>query len=210
MALIDRILFPSDSPNGRNKNSGAAVTNRADSYEPPDVNPKTGNPGSNMANPEEFLKTIDECLTSAQLDSNAKSAIMKTITLNFQDFTATSRLQQRLDILYQHEKNYLSLVKEFKEEIKFVDSMQGDLRKERARFFSDTLKEVTAALKDAQVAPDVSGTWLEDLVSTYTQSLDLSAGLIEEHTADTIVQIRKKAQESVRAATGAGTDPSTE
>ena len=86
--------------------------------------------------------------------------------------------------------------------------MQEDLRKERARFFSDTLKEVTEALGNAKVSEDVTRQWLKDLVGTYTRSLDLSAGLIEEHTADAIGEIKKQAQDIVNVM--AASDPSNE
>lgn len=149
---------------------------------------------------------LNECFKNVTIEESAKRAIIQTISLNVQQYSFTSRFQQRLDILYQHEKNYLNLVKEFKEEIKFISSMQEDLRKERARFFSDTLKEVTEALSNAKVSEDVTRQWLKDLVGTYTRSLDLSAGLIEEHTADAIGEIKKQAQDTVNAITDSDPD----
>lgn len=150
-----------------------------------------------MSQPHDLRPVLEACFRNVNIEEQAKTSIIRSILLNVSEFDSISRLQQRLDILYQHEKNYLTLIKDFKEEIKFIGSMQEDLRKERARFFSDTLKEVTEALNDAKVSDDVASQWLQELVGTYTRSLDLSVGLIEEHTADTVGEIRQQAQEIV-------------
>ena len=90
------------------------------------------------------------------------------------------------------------LVKEFKEEIKFASAIQEDLRKERAKFFAETLKEVSDTLKKSEVSSEVASKWIEELVNSYTKSLDLSSGLIEEHTLETIGKLRKDAKLSVK------------
>lgn len=150
-----------------------------------------------MTKPQDLVPVLEACFKNVNIEEQAKNSIIRSILLNVKEFDSISRLQQRLDILYQHEKNYLTLIKDFKEEIKFIGSMQEDLRKERARFFSDTLKEVTEALNDAKVSDEVASQWLQELVGTYTRSLDLSVGLIEEHTSDTVGEIRQQAQDIV-------------
>ena len=159
-----------------------------------------------MAAPAEFVKIIDDCFSNIEIDKNIKETIKKTIVLNFDEFTATSKLKERLQLLFEYERNYLSLIKEFKEEIKFVGTLQEDLRKERAKFFSDTLKEVSDAMKDAQVSSDVASQWIQELVNSYTKSLDVSAGLVEEHTFDTVGEIRKQAKSSLNAETKVSLD----
>lgn len=154
-----------------------------------------------MATPADFTKVIDECFEKLDVDKNIKDTIKKTIVLNFDEQLATSKLKERLQLLFEYEKNYLSLIKEFKEEIKFVGSLQEDLRKERAKFFSDTLQEVSSALKDSQVASDVASQWIQELVNSYTKSLDVSSGLIEEHTFDTIGDIRRQAKGEINSVT---------
>jgi hypothetical protein len=163
-------------------------------------------PGALMTQPKDLIPILEACFNNVDIAEDAKTAIIRTILLNVREFESISRLQQRLEILYQHEKNYLTLIKDFKEEIKFIGSMQEDLRKERARFFSDTLKEVTEALNDSKVSDEVASQWLEELVGTYTHSLDLSVGLIEEHTADIVSEIRAQAQELVNTATADARD----
>jgi hypothetical protein len=154
-----------------------------------------------MGNIIEFSKVLDNCFNDVEMDTKAKEAIKKSILINFNDHVATSKLKERLSILFEYEKNYLSLLKEYKEEIKFVGTMQEDLRKERAKFFSDTLREVSTAMKESQVPSEVASKWIVELVNSYTKSLDVSSGLVEEHTFDTIGDIRNQAKESVIAAT---------
>lgn len=151
----------------------------------------------NMNVPADFVKTIDECFKNIEIEPNVKEAIKRTIFLNFDEYTATSKLKERLGIFYEYEKNYLTLIKDFKEEIKFVATLQEDLRKERAKFFSDTLRDVSGALKDAQVSTEVASRWIQELVNSYTKSLDLSSGIIEENTIDSIGDIRKQAKEAI-------------
>jgi hypothetical protein len=144
-----------------------------------------------------FDECFDECFEGAALENNVKDALKRKLMLSLEEESATSKLKERLQLLFEYERNYLSLVKEFKEEIKFVGALQEDLRKERAKFFSDTLREVSDALKEAQVSSDVASRWVQELVNSYTKSLDVSSGLIEEHTFDTIGEIRKQAKSAI-------------
>ena len=136
---------------------------------------------------------------NVEMDKDAKTALVESILTKIEEVTSLTGLQEKLSILYEYEKNYLGLIKEFKEEIKFAASLQEDLRKERAKFFSDSLKEVSETLKSAQVDDAVSSVWMQELVASYTKSLDLSNGLIEEHTLDTIGEIRREARKSAKA-----------
>ena len=122
----------------------------------------------------------------ANLVEQISNELNEQVTLN--------NLKSKLAVLFEYEKNYLELVKEYKEEIKFASTIQEDLRKERAKFFSDTLQEVSNTLSEAQIDNEVASRWLKELVGSYTKSLDLSSGLIEEHTLDMIGKIRSEAK----------------
>lgn len=152
-----------------------------------------------MASTADFVDIINECFEELDVNPNIKEAIKKTIILNFDSHLTEVKYRSRLQMLFEYEKNYLTLIKEFKEEIKFIGSIQEDLRKERAKFFSDTLREVSNAMKDSQVSTDVANQWIQELVNSYTKSLDVSAALIEEHTFDTIGNIRNKAKETINS-----------
>lgn len=143
---------------------------------------------------QEMIKIVNDCVDKLEGEKSLKEAIKRTLLVSFDQTTTNQRLKEKLSILFEYEKNYLTLIKEFKEELKFIGSLQEDLRKERSKFFAETLKEVSGTLKEAQVSSDVASKWVEDLVGSYTKSLDVSSSLIEEHTFDTIGEIRKSAK----------------
>lgn len=92
--------------------------------------------------------------------------------------------RSKLELLYKYEAHYLELIKNYKEEIKFANTMQEDLRRERSQFFTQTLKEVIQTMKVAEVDKDVSAKWVEDLVASYTKSIDLSGDLAKTHVIE--------------------------
>lgn len=151
------------------------------------------------------LKTILwSSLSDLGIDNNAKEKMIQSIIHKIQAAVEPKALKEKLNILYEYEKHYLELLKEYKEEIKFAANLQEELRKERTKFFAESLKEVSETLKDAQVDSKVASAWIEDLVESYTRSLDLSSNLIEENTVDMIGELRKetrKASQSVKTST---------
>lgn len=143
------------------------------------------------------IELIDGYLSTTELDASTRESIKRVIKNNLAESATTGHIKERLSILFEYEKNYLGLIQEFKEEIKFVGALQEDLRKERAKFFSATLKEVSDTLQDSQVTSEVASKWIQELVGSYTKSLDFSSGLVEENTFDMIGEIRRQAKESV-------------
>lgn len=137
---------------------------------------------------------LEKIFSGIDIDNDAKESIIKSMILKFESAVSLSTLQEKLKVLYEYEKNYLALLKEYKEEIKFSANIQEDLRKERTKFFSESLKEVSETLQESQVDSKVASMWIEDLVKSYTKSLDLSSGLIEEHALDMIAEIRQNAK----------------
>lgn len=92
--------------------------------------------------------------------------------------------REKLDLLYKYEAHYLELIKNYKEEIKFANTLQEDLRRERSQFFTQTLKEVIQTMKNAEIEKDVSAKWVADLVDSYTKSIDLSGDLAKTHVVE--------------------------
>ncbi|WP_100035504.1 nickel transporter, partial [Escherichia coli] len=127
-------------------------------------------------------------------DHSINEKLTNVLKRELVDYVSIAHLKTKLSVLYEFEKNYLQLIAEYKEEIKFASSLQEDLRKERAKFFSETLKEVHQTLNESQVDNEVASKWIKELVGSYTKSLDLSGGLVEEHTLDTIACIRAEAK----------------
>lgn len=174
--ILERMMFP-DMPTEPNHNY------KAKEY---------------IMNQTEILEILEDAFSAWEMDPNAKNALIKTISLRTEEYVTLAGLRAKLAVLFEYEKNYLELIKTYKEEIKFAGSLQEDLRKERAKFFSETLKEVSGTLEAAQVESSVASMWLKELVNSYTKSLDLSSGLVEEHTLDMIGKIRKEAKSEIK------------
>lgn len=143
----------------------------------------------------ELNKLIASAVQASGADESINSRLTEVLNKELSSYVNLELLKTKLDVLYNFEKNYLELVKEYKEEIKFASTLQEDLRKERSKFFSETLKEVSTTLSESQVDGEVASKWLKELVDSYTKSLDLSSGLIEEHTLDMIGKIRNEAKQ---------------
>ena len=152
----------------------------------------------------DFKSLIAKSLANNDIAPEVIDKIATDILARISGPSALDDMKTRLGILFDYEKKYLELVKEFKEEIKFAGSIQEDLRKERAKFFSDTLKEVSLTLQECQVESSVASVWVKELVGSYTKSLDLSSGLIEEQVIDTVGKIRDEARAISKAVDASG------
>lgn len=155
------------------------------------------NKGKNeMTNLSEDLQQM---FSGIEMDNNVKETIIQSVIKKVESAVSLATLQEKLKVLYEYEKNYLELLKEYKEEIKFAANIQEDLRKERTKFFSEALKEVSETLKESQVDNNVASIWIRELVASYTKSLDLSSGLIEEHTLDMIGEIKQESKKEAKS-----------
>lgn len=149
---------------------------------------------------EELKSDLRSVVQKLEIDNNSKEAFLQSIFLKIESNLGLGVLQEKLKILYEYEKNYLELLKNHKEEIKFATGLQEELRKERTKFFADSLKEVSETLSASQVDPSVASVWIKELVESYTRSLDLSNSLIEENTLAMVSEIRQEAQKEAQNA----------
>ena len=157
--------------------------------------------------PEELLTEVRKTMTVANMDSSLTDE-SQTSLLGY-----VSRLQKinvipdqlsetksKLDLLYQYEKHYLELIKDYKEEIKFASSLQEDLRRERSQFFTQTLREVVQTLQAQEIDKTVASQWIEELVASYTKSIDLSSDLAKTHVVQVLGIFKEEAKQEVSKA----------
>ena len=148
---------------------------------------------------ENFLSAVktlklDE---SEKTDLNALAKLFAERASKYiEDQVSLTYMKNKLNLLFEYEKHYLTLIKEYKEEIKFASSIQEDIRKERANFFANTLREVFSTLQATKVGPELENEWLQKLVASYTESLDLSADLAKEHTLNTLSELKTSSKDT--------------
>lgn len=131
---------------------------------------------------------IDLKALAKKFAERASSYIEEQVSLTY--------MKNKLNLLFEYEKHYLTLIKEYKEEIKFASSIQEDIRKERANFFANTLREVFSTLQATKVGPELENEWLQKLVASYTESLDLSADLAKEHTLNRVSELKTSSKDT--------------
>lgn len=157
--------------------------------------------------PEEIEKYLTENFLSAlktlkideteKIDLNALAKrFAERASAHIEEKVSLSYMKNKLELLFEYEKHYLSLIKEYKEEIKFASSLQEDLRKERANFFANTLREVFTTLQATKVGAELESEWLQKLVASYTESLDLSAELAKENTLNRVSELKEGSKET--------------
>lgn len=118
--------------------------------------------------------------------------IVKSNLEQLEDISDISQKSEELRILHNYQENYLKLIREYKEEIKFLNTTQEDLRKERSKFFSQTLEEVNESLKKSSINDELSQKWTQELVSSYTNSLNTSSELVDSQVLDAVEEIKKR------------------
>ena len=92
------------------------------------------------------------------------------------------------------------MIKDYKEEIKFASSLQEDLRRERSQFFTQTLREVVQTLQAQEIDKKVASQWIEELVASYTKSIDLSSDLAKTHVVQVLSIFKEEAKQEVSKA----------
>lgn len=155
--------------------------------------------GEKIMTKESFEKNLSDLLNQAEIDGHAKGALQKNIGLWLDQLVSEEDLKNKLEILFEYERHYLELIKEYKEEIKFSASLQEDLRRERSQFFTQILREVSETLKNADVDSKVASQWTQDLVDSYTKSIELSSDLAKTHAIDVIGKLRESTKAEVQS-----------
>lgn len=148
-------------------------------------------------NNKDFSAKIKQIISSSDLDKDTQNQVVASLDAAVNEFVSEDKLKTKLGILYEYEKHYLDLLKEYKEEIKFANTIHEDLRRERASFFTQTLKEVTQTFRESQIDSSIASKWIEELVMSYTRSLDLGSDLARNQTIDIIGRLREESKKTI-------------
>lgn len=149
-------------------------------------------------------KRILSFITNApdSVDEETKGYLSKLVDNELNNLIHVSESKQltaNLDVLFNYQKNYLELIKEYKEEIKFVNTIQEDLRRERAKFFAQNLQEVHETLEKASIDKEQSSIWIKELVESYTKSIDLSSELVKIQVTETVEKLKSDSDEIINS-----------
>lgn len=135
-------------------------------------------------------------LENINIDNGDKSVLAANIIELINDVAECKILEKKLNLYSTYEKNILGIIKEHKEEIKFANSIQEDLRRERSQFFTQVLKDVCMTIKSSEVDSNVSSKWVEELVKCYTNSINISSCTADTKILDIFSSIKENAKKT--------------
>lgn len=125
----------------------------------------------------------------------------KTSESCFDEFDKTSpkRKEPSIQILYEYEKHYLELIRQYSSEISLIEKMLIDFRNEQEAFYKDTLPKITKQLnQDIGIDPDMKKVWLERLTTNIDRSFNLSETLINDYATKKIDEFKRAVTEKLR------------
>jgi hypothetical protein len=145
---------------------------------------------------KEIKATLEPIFTQIEIDQAKQQILLKAIFNLILDIENETRLK----ILYEYEQHYLELIQKYKDEIKFANSIQEDLRRERTQFFTYGLREVCETLKNSGIDNSVASQWIQELVASYTKSLDVSSDLANHQVINTIGKLKEETKQEIKTA----------
>lgn len=143
---------------------------------------------------QERLDGIAEIITIEDKDRRKKKFdwAVDNLSNSLEKRVTKKDVRDKLDIYFEFEKNYLDLIREYKEEIKFSNSIQEDLRKERTKFFSDTIGKVSNTL-ESTLEPDMTYYWVKELVKCVCESFEMSKELTDDNSFNILSNLKMDA-----------------
>ena len=142
-------------------------------------------------------ENLEKILIDEKFSSDDINKTISNITKEITKALSNNLLEERLAISSDYEKKYLELTKDYKEEIKFVATLQEDIRRERSKFFSEMLQEVHKAFENIKMDKKVTDLWISDLVNSYTKSLDISSDLAKDYVLNTMDMLHNLSRENI-------------
>lgn len=100
------------------------------------------------------------------------------------------------DMLYEYERHYMRLVKDFRHEIEFIDGLHTKHAREVEKFYSEDLPAIIKKLETEPIADDVRREWLKHLEEHMTKSFEMSQKFLDALTTKKVEEfnaaLRKK------------------
>lgn len=110
------------------------------------------------------------------------------------------RKDPTIQVLYEYEKHYLEMVRKYSQEIKFIEDMLSDFRREQETFYSKTLPDIINKLnQDVGVDEEMKKVWLNRLSTNIERSFTLSETLINDYATKSIDEFKAAVNEKLRS-----------
>ena len=90
------------------------------------------------------------------------------------------------DMLYEYERHYMRLVKDFRHEIEFIDGLHDKHEREVKNFYANELPAIIKKLEAEPIADDVRREWLNHLEGHISKSFEMSQKFLDALTTKKI------------------------
>lgn len=108
------------------------------------------------------------------------------------------RKDPTIQVLYEYEKHYLEMIKKYSGEIKFIQNMLVEFRKEQENFYNQMLPEIIDKLnKDKGIDEEMRRVWLTRLSTNIERSFNLSETLINDYTIKSLDEFKQAVNEKL-------------
>ena len=116
----------------------------------------------------------------------------------FEDISPRKQ-EPTLQVLYDYEKHYMELIRQYKNEIVFIENMLKDYRQENIDFFNNQLSKISQKLDAEHIDKDMKNAWLKRLEENMNRSFAISEKLITDYTTKKLDEFKTIANEKLRS-----------
>lgn len=101
------------------------------------------------------------------------------------------------DMLCEYQKYYMQLVKDFRQEIEFIDELHSKHTREVERFYAEDLPAIIKKLESEPIADDVRREWLKHLERHMDNSFKMSRNFIDILTTKKVEEFNAALREKI-------------
>ena len=104
-------------------------------------------------------------------------------------------------VLYEYERHYMRLIKEFQHEIEFIDGLHTFHAQEVKKFYSEDLPAIIDKLRTTPIANDVQEEWIKNLQEHMDKSFKMSQKFLEVLTTKKVEEFNAALCKKISEAT---------
>lgn len=105
-----------------------------------------------------------------------------------------------IHVLFEYEKHYMELVREYKSEIEFIEDMLKTFRAEQTKFYEETLPKISRSMtEDQSVDDEMKKIWLNRLSTNLDRSYLISEKLINDYVTKSVDEFKKAVDEKLKS-----------
>ena len=101
------------------------------------------------------------------------------------------------DMLYEYERHYMRLVKDFRHEIEFIDELHNKHAREVKNFYGEDLPAIMKKLASEAIDDDVRREWLKNLEEHMSKSFEMSQKFLDVLTTKKVDEFNAALREKI-------------